>query len=404
MISKKNGHSDIAVIGTGPVGMLTALNLAHEGYSVSLIGLPPHTNELRTSALMMPAIRMLQKLNIWDTIKCHAAALSSIRITDATSRIIRSPTISFYSSEINEEFFGYNIPNSTLNNALMHAITHKPDIVKFSSLAKSFHHQQDHVCVTLSDGQLVQASLIIAADGRNSLARQAAGINVKQWNYPQTALILNFLHTLPHNNISNEFHTKDGPFTQVPLPGNRSSLVWVSNLIHAKELLNMKPEVIAKMIEDKMQSMLGKITVNTAVQAYPLSGLIASCFAANRTILVGEAAHVFPPIGAQGLNLGFRDVQTLIDILSNKASDFNPKTIISYYNRYRKPDIFIHAASVHALNCTLLSNMFLIHIMRSIGFELLRNFSPLRNFFMREGIHPGYGLKEVMRLFTRKIT
>ncbi|KEG19687.1 UbiH/UbiF family hydroxylase [Bartonella bacilliformis] len=396
MISKKNGHSDIAVIGTGPIGMLTALNLVHEGYSVSLIGLPPHTSELRTSALMMPAIRMLQKLNIWDIIKCHAAALSSIRIIDATSRIIRSPTISFYSSEINEEFFGYNIPNSTLNNALMHAITHTPGIAKFPSLAKFFHHQQDHVCITLSDGQLIQASLIIAADGRNSLARQAAGINVKQWNYPQTALILNFLHTLPHNNISNEFHTKDGPFTQVPLPGNKSSLVWVSNLMHAKELLNMKSEVIAKIIEDKMQSMLGKITVDTAVQAYPLSGLISSCFAANRTILVGEAAHVFPPIGAQGLNLGFRDVQTLIDILSNKISDFNPKTIISYYNRYRKPDIFIHTASIHALNCALLSNMFPIHIMRSIGFELLRNFSPLRNFFMREGIHPGYGLKELI--------
>ncbi|AQX19840.1 UbiH/UbiF family hydroxylase [Bartonella sp. WD16.2] len=396
MIFEKNEHRDVAVIGAGPVGMLAALSLAQKGYTVFLIGPPTRVNELRTTALMMPAIHALQRLNIWETVKSHAAALSLMRIIDATSRIVRAPTVNFCSSEIGKKAFGYNIPNLKLNNALMNAIECTSGVIRFFSLAKSFHHRQDHVNITLSDGKIIQVSFIVAADGCHSPTRVAAGIRVKQWNYPQTALILNFAHKLPHQNISTEFHTEDGPFTQVPLPGNTSSLVWVTNPSRAKKLLNMQSRAIAKVIEDQMQSILGEITVKTAVQTCPLFGLIPHCFAANRTILVGEAAHVFPPIGAQGFNLGFRDIQTLIDILPNQISNSNFKTIIAQYNWRRKPDIFIRSGFVHTFNYTLLSNMLPVHIIRSVGFELLRNFSSLRNLLMREGIHPGDGLKAIM--------
>ncbi|ENN93664.1 UbiH/UbiF family hydroxylase [Bartonella bovis] len=396
MIFEKNERRDIAVIGAGPVGMLASLSLAYKGYTVFLIGPPTRVDELRTTALMMPAIHTLQKLNIWETIKSHAAALSLIRIIDSTSRIVRAPTVNFCSSEIGKKAFGYNIPNLRLNNALINAIERTSGIIRFFSLAKSFHHQQDHVSITLSDGKIIQASFIVAADGCHSPTRAAAGIKVKQWNYPQTALVLNFVHKLPHQNISTEFHTEDGPFTQVPLPGNTSSLVWVTNPSRAEGLLNMEPKMIAKVIEGQMQSMLGEITVKTAVQTWPLFGLVPYCFAANRTILVGEAAHVFPPIGAQGLNLGFRDVQTLVDILPKQIPNSNSKTIIAQYNRRRKPDVFIRSRFVHTLNHTLLSNILPVHIIRSVGLELLRNFSPLRNLLMREGMHPGDGLKVIM--------
>ncbi|MBA9082225.1 MULTISPECIES: UbiH/UbiF family hydroxylase [Bartonella] len=396
MIFEKNEYRDVAVIGAGPVGMLAALSLAHKGYTVFLIGPPTRVDELRTTALMMPAIHALQRLNIWETVKSHAAALSLMRIVDATSRVVRAPTVNFCSSEIGKKAFGYNIPNLKLNNALMDAIEHTSGIIRFFSLAKSLHHEQDHVNITLSDGRVIQASFVVAADGCHSPTRAAAGIGVKQWNYPQTALILNFAHKLPHQNISTEFHTEDGPFTQVPLPGNTSSLVWVTNPSRAKELLDMQPKTIAKVIEGQMQSMLGEVTVKTAIQTCPLWGLIPHCFAANRTILVGEAAHVFPPIGAQGFNLGFRDVQTLVDILPNQISNSNFKTIIAQYNRRRKSDVFIRSGFVHTLNHTLLSNMFPVHIVRSVGLELLRNFSPLRNLLMREGMHPGDGLKAII--------
>ncbi|WP_375608362.1 MULTISPECIES: UbiH/UbiF family hydroxylase [unclassified Bartonella] len=402
MIFEKNEHKDIAVIGAGPVGMLAALSLAHEGLSVFLVGPPAHTDELRTTALMMPAIRTLQKLNIWNSLQKHAAALSRMRIIDITSRIVRAPTVHFFSAEIDEKAFGYNIPNVELNSALTDAVTHMPNITRFISAAKSFHHTKSHVCITLSDGRVIQAPLVIAADGRHSLTRAAAGINIKQWNYPQKALVLNFSHEFSHQNTSTEFHTEHGPFTQVPLPGRRSSLVWVVHPSRAEELLNIKSKAIAKIIENQMQSMLGTLTLETSIQSWPLSGLLAHHFAANRTILVGEAAHVFPPIGAQGLNLGFRDVQTLIDILPNEISNSNPEMIVARYNKCRKPDILIRSGAVHTLNSALLSHMFPVHIVRSVGLGLLHNCSPLRNLFMREGMYPGYGFKEIMQIFPTK--
>lgn len=394
MTFEKNEYKDIAIIGAGPVGMLAALSLANRGYSVCLVGPPSHANELRTTALMMPAIRVLQKLNIWNILKGHAAALSFIRIIDITSRIVRAPTVNFSSAEIGEEAFGYNIPNIELNNALVHSIMHTPNITRIVSSAKSFHYQKSHICVTLTDGSVIQTSLVIAADGRHSLTRAAAGIGVKQWDYSQIALVLNFSHDFSHQNTSTEFHTENGPFTQVPLTGHRSSLVWVVNPPRAEELLNIDSKVVAKIIEEQMQSMLGKLTLETPIQAWPLSGLISHRFAANRTILVGEAAHVFPPIGAQGLNLGFRDVQTLVDILPNQISCSNFETIVAYYNKYRKSDILIRSGAVHMLNSALLSNMLPVHIMRSVGLGLLRNCSPLRNLFMRKGMHPSYGFKK----------
>lgn len=404
MTFKKNMHKEIAVIGAGPVGMLAALYLADKGHSVFLIGPPAHANELRTTALMLPAIHILKKLNLWNVLKCHAAALSFIRIIDITSRIVRAPTVNFSSTEIGEEAFGYNIPNAKLNDVLTAAVTHTPNIIRFFSSAKSFYHQQNHVCITLIDDKVIQASLIVAADGRNSLTRTAAGIDVKQWNYPQTALVLNFSHDFSHQNTSTEFHTENGPFTQVPLPGHRSSLVWVVHPSYANILLNMRAKEIAKIIEDQMQSMLGKLTVETPIQSWPLSGLIARRFAANKTILVGEAAHVFPPIGAQGLNLGFRDIQTLINVLPNQISDFTSKKIVIDYHQRRKSDIFIRSGSVHMLNSALLSNMVPLHIMRSVGLGLLRYCSPLRNFFMREGIAPGYGIKKEISIFPIKLS
>ncbi|EJF75882.1 UbiH/UbiF family hydroxylase [Bartonella alsatica] len=403
MTFEKNECKNIAVIGAGPVGMLAALCLAHKGYSVCLIGPSVHADELRTTALMMPAVHTLQKLKIWDILKTHAAALSHIRIIDITSRTVRAPTINFSSVEIGEEAFGYNIPNVELNNALLDSIMHTPNITRFISLAKSFHQKNSHVCITLADGRVIRTSFVVAADGRHSLARAAAGIATKQWNYPQKALVLNFSHDFSHQNTSTEFHTEHGPFTQVPLPGKRSSLVWVVTPSRAEELLNMEAKEIAKVIEDQMQSMLGALTLETPIQAWPLSGLISYRFAANRTILVGEAAHVFPPIGAQGLNLGFRDVQTLIDILPNKISDSYSKIIITRYNKCRQPDILIRSGSVHMLNFSLLSNMLPVHIIRSIGFGLLRHCLPLRNLFMREGIYPGYGFKEIMQIFPVKL-
>lgn len=388
----------IAVIGAGPAGMISALAAAQKGYRSYLIGPETNSNDLRTTALMMPAIKILDSLGIWKNLQDKAAALSTMRIVDGTKRLIRSPVVSFHSSEIGEIAFGYNMPNVALNNAINEAVTGCKLIKRLDVPAKSIVHSDDHVTITLEDNSHVDAQLLIAADGRNSKARIAAGIDCRQWNYPQTAVILSFSHEFPHNNISTEFHTEDGPFTQVPLPGKKSSLVWVLNPERANRILGLGPEGLASAIEERMQAMLGKVTVITPAQAWPLSGIVPKSFADKRTILVGEAAHVFPPIGAQGLNLGIRDAINMVKAIESDSKDPGSEQVMENYNKYRKADIWVRTGSVHALNKALLSDMLPVQFVRSAGLELLRNFAPLRNIFMREGMYPGNGLRTLAKV------
>ncbi|WP_295950164.1 UbiH/UbiF family hydroxylase [uncultured Bartonella sp.] len=399
MVAPANkNNTTIAVIGAGPAGMISALAAAQKGYSSYLIGPKTNNNDLRTTALMMPAIKILDSLGIWKNLQDKAAALSTMRIVDGTKRLIRSPVVSFHSSEIGEIAFGYNMPNVALNNAINEAVTGCKLIKRLDVPAKSIVHSDDHVTITLEDNSHVDAQLLIAADGRNSKARIAAGIDCRQWNYPQTAVILSFSHEFPHNNISTEFHTEDGPFTQVPLPGKKSSLVWVLNPERANRILGLGPEGLASAIEERMQAMLGKVTVITPAQAWPLSGIVPKSFADKRTILVGEAAHVFPPIGAQGLNLGIRDAINMVKAIESDSKDPGSEQVMENYNKYRKADIWVRTGSVHALNKALLSDMLPVQFVRSAGLEVLRNFAPLRNIFMREGMYPGNGLRALAKV------
>ncbi len=250
--------------------------------------------------------------------------------------------------------------------------------------------------ITLSGGDTLHTRLVVAADGRNSMAREAAGIRIRRWSYPQTAVVLSFSHSVDHENISTEFHTEEGPFTQVPLKGKRSSLVWVVNPGRAEALLALDETTLAQRIEDMMQSMLGKIKLEIKPQAWPLSGLVPHVFAAKRTILIGEAAHVFPPIGAQGLNLGSRDVETLVKAIESDPVDPGSDRVIRAYDRARRPDILARTGSVDALNRSLLSGMLPAQIVRGVGLEMLRSFAPLRAFFMREGLRPGSGFSHFL--------
>lgn len=392
--------SNIMIVGGGPAGMITALELSKNGFKPLLVGPETDPKDMRTTALMMPQIDVLKQLGVWDSIKKDAAALSTMRIIDGTNRLIRSPTVSFYASEISEKAFGYNMPNIALNNALDHAVAADKNITRIHASVTSYEHSENSVHATLSDGLKVTTKLLVAGDGRSSAAREAAGIGTRQWKYPQTAVILSFSHPLSHQNISTEFHTEEGPCVQVPLIGNNSSLVWVVNPNHANYLLSLGPTALADEIEKRLGSLLGKVTVTTPVQAWPLGGIVPKKFAANRTVLIGEAAHVFPPIGAQGLNLGVRDAVALVKAAKKDREDPGSKAVIDAYNRDRFPDVWVRTGSVHALNRALLSNLLPAQIIRSIGMETLRRVPPLRSLFMREGMHPGDGLRNIAACLT----
>ena len=394
--------SQILVAGTGPAGLIAALCLAAADFPVTLVGPAAVSPDRRTTALMNPALQTLERLGILERLAGATAPLRVMRIVDATQRLVRSPTVTFRASEIGEDKFGLNMPNSALVAALSAEVEAQPGIAWHKSLVVAWRLEADGALATLADGTQLAAALVVAADGRLSPAREAAGIATTTRAYPQAALVLNFSHSREHASISTEFHTETGPFTQVPLPGNHSSLVWVVKPQTAGELKALGDADLSVRIEEKMQSMLGRIRVETDRQIYPLAAITPRRFANNRVALVGEAAHVFPPIGAQGLNLGIRDIVDLIDIACENRSDPGNAGALASYDARRRPDILARSSAVNLLNRSLLSDMLPAQVVRSAGLGVLGALSPLRALFMREGLHPGSGFAAMTRNLRRQ--
>ncbi|MCF3643304.1 UbiH/UbiF family hydroxylase, partial [Rhizobium sp. TRM95111] len=382
---------DIAVVGAGLAGSLAALALAGSGRRVALVAPESGGSDGRTTALMDPSIGFLKTMGLWDAIAPEAAALETMRILDGTARLLRAPPVSFRSSEVGLAAFGYNIPNAPLIGILAGAVAGNAAIDRVSAALAGLSEEADGMRLALSDGRTLQAALVVGADGRQSKVREASGIGLRKWSYPQAALVVNFAHDRPHDGISTEFHTENGPFTQVPLPGRRSSLVWVMAPDAADEMKARDLPALAAAIERRMQSMLGRVAVEAPPQVFPLSGMMADRFGEGRVALVGEAAHAFPPIGAQGLNLSLRDVFALRDLVA-EGSGIGPD-IGDRFSRRRQVDVRSRTASVDLLNRSLLSGLLPVQVARSAGLHLLSAIGPLRSLVMREGIEPGGALR-----------
>ena len=237
--------SEIAIIGTGPAGLVTALAVASKGFDVALIGRRPVADpdrpDTRTIALFEGAIALLKNIGAWDGCSRAQTPLRAIRIIDDTGHLFRAPEILFEASDIGRDVFGHNIPNAHLIAALFECVENH-DNLRFIETSEVVRVRpfDDRVEIGLDDGTTHTTRLLAAADGRHSISREAAGIEVKRWDYPQTAIVCNFTHTLGHDNISTEFHRRPGPFTTVPMGGTgigdigeghvsryMSSLVWV---------------------------------------------------------------------------------------------------------------------------------------------------------------------------------
>jgi len=312
-----------------------------------------------------------------------AAPLRRIRIADGTRRLLRAPEVTFDAGEIGLPAFGYNVANADLVAALERAVA-KRGVIRKNALADSAI-VKGNVTIRLSTGQSVTAGLVVAADGRRSRMRDAAGIEVDTWSYDQAALVCNVRHTLPHRDTSTEFHTEHGPFTLVPLAGNRSSLVWVDRPQESSRRLALPDDAIAAEIEERSASILGAVVVEGSRQVFPLSGMTARRFAASRVAVVGEAAHLFPPIGAQGLNLGLRDVAALVDVVG-EAPDPGDAGHLVAYDRARRAEVLSRTVAVDALNRTLLTDFLPVQALRGFGLFLLDRIPALRHAAMRQGL------------------
>jgi 2-octaprenyl-6-methoxyphenol hydroxylase len=394
-----DSEAEVVVVGGGPAGLTAALALATAGIETALV-VGPRRPDTRTTALLTGSVTALETLEVWERASEHAAPLRVMRIIDATRRLIRAPEVSFAAEEIGHPAFGYNIENHHLVRALEDRAAQLPALRRIDDTAAGVGLSEDIVTVQLAAGGRVRARLAVAADGRNSTCRAAAGIATTSRSYPQIALALNFAHARPHHDTSTEFHTETGPFTLVPLPGSRSSLVCVVDRTTADDLLDSDDAALSAEIERRSQSLLGKVAVEPGRGAFPLEIAHAAAFAANRVALVGEAGHVIPPIGAQGLNLGLRDAAMIGEVVVDArraGSDVGSDAVMRRYDELRRTDVSSRSLVIDALNRSLLTDFLPVQGLRGLALYLVDRIVPLRRAFMREGIAPALAAPRLMR-------
>lgn len=381
---KINIHARTVVIGGGPVGWASALVLARAGLETVIVARVEPTQDQRTIALMQGSLAFLDELGIDTAGIDDATPLETMRLIDGTSRLIRAPEVSFQASEIGHSCFALNVPVTSLVRRIQDTaatysnLEHKPGMAKHISC-------DDSVSVTLDNGDVITADFIIGADGRRSKVREAAGITVRRWDYPQTALVTDFHHEKSHQNISTEMHTETGPFTLVPLNGKRSSLVCVVPPPEAERLMALSDVELATYIEKRGRHLVGGVSNLGPRQCFPMSSQIADKMATETAFLVGESGHAFPPIGAQGLNLGLRDVQELgrqLPLLSH-STIFE---IAARYNQKRQMDVKSRTYGVDLLNRSLLTGFLPVQLARGLGLFAAKSFAPLRRTLMRQGL------------------
>jgi 2-octaprenyl-6-methoxyphenol hydroxylase len=389
--------AEVAVIGAGPAGLVSTIALAAAGVDTLLIA-PPARPDHRTTALLAGSVTALDTLATWQDCSRHAAPLKKLRIIDDTRRLVRAPEVLFAAAEIDCEAFGYNIENRHLIAALQ-ARAAALDLSSIAAPALAIESDTAAVTIRHADG-VARVQLAIGADGAHSICRTAAGISIRRRAYPQAALTLNLGHARAHDDTSTEFHTEEGPFTLVPLPGRRSSLVCVVAPSHCAELAAMHDVALSAEIERRAHSLLGTMTVEAGRGVFPLAVETADAFARNRIVLVGEAAHVVPPIGAQGLNLGIRDAATIAEIVAaahQHGDDVGSPDVIRSYEAERRADIVTRTLAVDLLNRSLLADFLPAHGARGLSLYLVDRIGPLRRTLMREGITPATSQPKLMR-------
>lgn len=382
-------YFDVAVVGGGPAGVSAAIALALTGAKVALIARRMPYADNRTTALLGNSVDFLKDVNVWPRCSDKAAALRAMRLVDDTGRLIRAPEVKFSSDEIGLEEFGYNIANRELMSALEDRAAEIPDLVRFDDEADTI----EPGTVGTRAGQSISARLVVGADGRQSLSRVAAGIDVRRRTLSQAALTFNISHSRPHKNISTEFHTPLGPCVFVPLPGNRSSVVWVSSPNEAHRLIALSDDELSQAAEARSHSILGRIRVEPGRNLFPLAIEQPRQFAQRRIALVGEAAHVLPPIGAQGLNMGLRDAADIADIVGKAIAagdDPGAPRMLERYNWSRRADVTSRTFVIDLANRSLLSDFLPMQSLRATGLHLLGSIGPLRRIAMREGLAPSW--------------
>jgi 2-octaprenyl-6-methoxyphenol hydroxylase len=384
---------DVAVVGGGPAGLSAAIALAQTGTATALVARRVPYSDNRTTALLGGSVEFLRTLDVWRRCEDKAAPLEVMRLVDDTGRLIRAPELRFSADEIGLGAFGYNVENRLLIEALEERAAELSNLLRVDDEAITVSAGDALVTIGTLEGKSVSARLVAGADGRQSLCREAAGIAVSRRALNQAALTFNISHSRPHRNISTEFHTSQGPCAFVPLPGDHCSVVWVATPNEAERLMRLNDDELSQAAETQSHSIFGRTRVESGRHVFPLAIEQPRQFAQHRIALVGEAAHVIPPIGAQGLNMGLRDAADLADIVREavlSGRDPGASEVLKDYDRTRRADISTRTFAIDIANRSLLSDFLPIHLLRAAGLHLLGAFGPVRRLAMREGLAPSW--------------
>lgn len=391
--------TDILISGGGVAGLSAAAAFGSAGFSVICADpTPPVTNatdegaDLRTTAFLHPSIPVLESAGLWARLEPSAAPLQIMRIVDAGGETPEPRVIKdFDAADISDAPFGWNLPNWLLRREMVARLADLPNVSFLPGIATTkLLTRESEALVTLSDGRKISARLVIAADGRNSTMREALGIAVKTIRYGQKALAFAVTHPVPHQNVSTEIHRSGGPFTLVPLPDRDglpcSAVVWMETGPEVQRLAALPVADFEAAMNLRSCQILGPLTLASRRSVWPIISQIADRMAGERVALMAEAAHVVPPIGAQGLNMSLADLSTLLDLAKADPADLGSAKMLDAYHRRRHLEVQARVKGIDLLNRTSMIEGQLLRDLRAGALNAFYSVAPVRKTLMKAGL------------------
>jgi 2-octaprenyl-6-methoxyphenol hydroxylase len=390
---------DIIVSGAGLAGWTATAAFGQAGFSVLCVDPTPHVTardvdgaDLRSTAFLQPARDFLVALGLWERLADHATPLEVMQIIDAGG-LLNTPRLStrFEAQEISDLPFGWNLPNWLLRRELLAHLQQLPTVELRGGIASTaLFTRLTQARVTFSDGSRACAKLVVAADGPKSKLRASAGISARVSRYGQRALTFAVTHSQPHDNISTEIHRTGGPFTLVPLPDYQgqpsSAVVWMETSAKANALHKLPVKQFEAAMSERSCNVLGPLKLASQRTIWPILSQTANRLTGQRLALVAEAAHVMPPIGAQGLNTSLKDVQALLLQAKAHPGALGDNEMLERYHRSRIADIRACAAGIEALNRASMMVAQPLRDARAVGLRSLHGLGPLRKSVMQLGL------------------